>query len=699
MNTDLRINESDIFRWFSIFRPTGKVAEIRVIDKRGKSWSGYFKTPESVINALEQNPELLKGNVFQTFNAINEDCYERKQKNQFLLGATATSDGDIIARDWIFIDIDPVRPSDTNANDEDERYAIGVARKVVRYLMAEGFREPVVVASANGAHIYLRCELKNTPENKKLAEDFIKVMCSMFNDDKVKIDPVIFNASRFAKLPGTMSGKGDPNSETHPQRWCRFLKVPDEIIVNERAYFEKVANLLPEPPKPSPGNNWGRDKFDLRAFMQKHGIQVQKEVHTDLGTRFILDHCVFNPEHKAKDAMIFQYNDGSIAYKCFHASCSQYTWRDVRLLFEPDAYSSRQEYMDYSYKRKMQGQKSEFVPQEESDEKGKIWLSLDEIPSIDPDSIVSIGTGIRDLDGRLSGGTMINNLSIMTGRPASGKSTMLNTILLSSIQQGFPTAIFSGELPNHLLKNWITLPAAGRGYVKTSLKRSDSYYVPKDVEAKIMSWLKGKLYVHNSEYGNNWKQLREDINGIIAQGAKNIILDNLMTLDLDYEYDREKTRAQINFIHELHEMVLHKPIHIWLVAHPRKQSNFLRYEDIAGASEIANYADNIFVVHRVNQDFENQAKTFFPKLMVDDILHAGYTNVVEIAKNRIPGNHIGDLVGVYYEPETKRMKNDRAESFQYSWDAAPAQMQISQMTEFDGRNEFDTSDEQSDLPF
>jgi hypothetical protein len=83
------------------------------------------------------------------------------------------------------------------------------------------------------------------------------------------------------------------------------------------------------------------------------------------------------------------------------------------------------------------------------------------------------------------------------------------------------------------------------------------------------------------------------------------------------------------------------------------------------------------IVHRVNQDFQNQAKVFFSKAKVDGILANGYTNVIEIAKNRVPGHYVGDLVGVYYEPESKRMKNTVSEVFQYGWDTTPAQTQLS----------------------
>ncbi len=671
-----RIDKGEIYKWFNLFVAWKEtpLVEIRVVG-RNTNASGYFADPDSIIDWLEKYDTC---NIYFTINSINDQSRSRLQFEKMIERATSTTtDKEVEKRDWVFLDIDVERMKDINATDEEAEYAKNVARKVVRYLMEQGFYQPIVTFSGNGIHLYFRCNLPNTDEVTKMVKNFTEALGLMFNDERIKIDPVIYNAARIAKVPGTMSAKGRPDDTMRPQRMCRILSAPAEILPTDAAYFQKIADTIPEPPKPSRDNDWGREKFDLQDFLRRHDIPVKQQIRAAGGTRYILDHCVFDPNHKAKDAMIFQYDNGAVVYKCLHASCSGYKWRDVRLLYEPDAYSSKEDMSDFAYKRRMQGyEKKEFVPQQEDNEKGPIWLSLDEIPTLDPDSIESIATGIKELDNKIFGGTILQQLSVMTGRPGSGKSTILNTIMLSSIQQGYPTAIFSGELPNQLLKSWITLPAAGRNNVRASLKRSDSYYVPKDVEEQILAWLKGKLFVHNQEYGNNWGQLREDIRRIVEKGAKNIILDNLMTLYLDYGDDRAKYKAQIDFINELHDMVRQMNIHIWLVAHPRKQTTFLRYDDISGAAEIGNLADNIFVVHRVNQDFQNQAKAFFPKTRIEGILARGFTNVVEIAKNRVPGLYIGDLVGVYYEPETKRMKNDLAEVFQYGWDTTPVQTQI-----------------------
>lgn len=675
-----RIDKGEIYKWFNLFVgwKEDPLVEIRIIG-HGRTASGYFTDPDSIAEWIERYDT---DNIYFTVNSVSSGSKGRAQFQKIIeRPSSTTTDKEISSREWAFIDIDVDRIKDTNATEEETEYAKAVGRRVVRFLKEQGFSQPIVTFSGNGIHIYFRCQMLNTDANTKTIQGFVEALGMMFNDERIKIDPVIYNASRIARLPGTMSGKGRIDDSERPQRMCRILSFPQEVRINDNAYFEKIASLIPEPPKPSRENDWGRESFDLQSFIRKHGIAVKQEVRAAGGTRYILDHCVFDQNHKAKDAMIFQYDNGAIVYKCLHASCSQYKWRDVRLLYEPDAYNTREEVSDFAYKRRMQGvERKPFTPVDESPEKGPVWLSLDEVPTLDPDSIESIATGIKELDKKMFGGTILQQLSIMTGRPASGKSTILNTILLSSVQQGYPTALFSGELPDWMLKSWITLPAAGRNYVKPSLKRNDSWYVPKEVESKILQWLKGKLYIHNAEYGDNWGQLRKDILDIIKKGAKNIILDNLMTIGLD-DSEWDKNKAQIGFIHELHDMVRQENVHIWLVAHPRKQSAFLRFEDISGASEIGNFADNVCIVHRINQDFENQAKAFFPKHKLEAIKDAGYTNVVEIAKNRVPGLYIGDLVGVFYEPETKRMKNNPVEMFQYGWDSTPVQQELPMTTD------------------
>ena len=594
-----RIDNGEIYRWFEIFRPTGKLAEIRVINGR-KTWSGYFHTADEVIEAFEANPDLLKGNVYQIFNSIKDACSGRPQYGKFLDGVTTTSDDDIEARDWVFLDIDTRKPANTNASNDDVEYVTkDVANRVYTFLKQQGFAEPVVVFSANGVHFYLRCKLKNTAENKTLVTNFTKALGMLFNDERVEIDPVIVNAARMAKLPGTKSGKGREDDTERPQRMCRFVRVPENIEVTDKAFFEKIAGLLPEPPKPSRSNDWGRESFDLDEFLDKHGIIVKEKVTTRDGVRYILDHCVFNESHRGRDAMIFRWNNGAIAYKCLHASCSSYQWRDVRMLFEPDAYSKK-EYETYRYKRRVKGEDQVFVPQPQTEEKGHKWLSMGEIKYRAPEDDVFIPTAYTELDSRLRG-LALGELTILSGSNASGKTSFLNCLALNAIEAGFPTAIWSGELPMWKLKTWINLVAAGPANV---VAQADGfYYVPRGVAEKIDAWDSGRLFIYNNDYGNNSEQILHDAEMLIKEaGVRLLILDNMMALDMSAAGD-SGLEQQKWLVYQLRELAKKYEVHIVLVAHPRKQMSFLRKEDISGTADITNLADNVFILHRRNNDF------------------------------------------------------------------------------------------------
>lgn len=82
----------------------------------------------------------------------------------------------------------------------------------------------------------------------------------------------------------------------------------------------------------------GARGFDVEGFIRRH-LSVKRVDASNSSTKYVLNHCPFNPEHKAPDAAVFVRNDGVIGFKCFHNSCSDRHWRDVRLIYEPDAYA------------------------------------------------------------------------------------------------------------------------------------------------------------------------------------------------------------------------------------------------------------------------------------------------------------------------------------------------------------------------
>lgn len=261
-------------------------------------------------------------------------------------------------------------------------------------------------------------------------------------------------------------------------------------------------------------------------------------------------------------------------------------------------------------------------------------------------------------------GFALGQLSVWSGGNASAKSTYLNQLAIESVNQGYKTIIYSGELIAKRLLKWIVMQCAGR---KNMMYNHDKnyFYVPKDKKELIINWLNGKLFIYNNESGNKVKQIINSIKkSVIENNIKVVILDNLMSMNLG-EYGDNKYDTQSQFVQELSALAKELNIHIHFVCHPRKATNFLRKIDISGSADLTNIADNVFIMHRVNNDFRLKTKEMFKWNDNNEIYE--YTNIIEVCKNRDFG--VEDyFVGLHFENESKRLLNVPNEEKKYNWE-------------------------------
>ena len=173
----------------------------------------------------------------------------------------------------------------------------------------------------------------------------------------------------------------------------------------------------------------------------------------------------------------------------------------------------------------------------------------------------------------------------------------------------------------------------------------------------------GRL-LYNNEYGNDFLAIKDQLERKFERNKPDlVILDNLMAFDIKSLSDN-KYEAQTAFTWTLHEMAQKYDIHIMFVAHPRKAMGFLRLDDISGTADIGNAVDNAFIVHRVNNDFKRLSMQMFGWKADDDLYTA--SNVIEIAKDR-DGGLQDYFIPLYYEVESKRLKNSFTENKIYGW--------------------------------
>lgn len=689
------MNEITIRQWYDTFKSGEELVEVRIVDNTYKrTYSGYFTDVNTLLNEIRKYDNC---NIYFTLNAINPACYDREQHDRIVTKPkSTTSDNDIVGRDWILIDIDTKKPSDTNSTDEEKEMAKEVVNNVFKFLRDEGFEKPVVCDSGNGFHLLYKIAMKNSNENTTICKEFLQVLDMLFSNPNVEIDCTTHNASRVCKLYGTFSRKGS-NTKKRPQRESKILRIPDEIKITPNEYLAKVAAMLPKPEQPSKSNYYSNEKFDLEAFLNKHHIAVRNIVRTSSFTKYILDECPFNSSHRAPDSAIFEMSNGGLGFKCLHSSCSQYTWKDFRLKFEPDAYDHK-EYQRHEHKMQYYSQqkKEPFVPKKEDSAKGKKWLAMTDVQYVDMSKMASIPTGYKELDKKIIG-LLLGDVTVLSGGSGAGKSSWIDCVALNAIQRGYKVGIWSGELQDFRFQSWINQIAAGKNYVCKREGFENYYYAPKNISNQISNWLEGKLFLYNNNYGSKWQQLFADVKELVdKEGVQLIVLDNLMALQID-NYEGDKYTQQTKFINDLKEYAKAKNVHVLLVCHPRKEGIFLRKESISGTADLTNLADSVFIIHRIGKDFEQRAGEFFGK---DKVLpYLKYNSVIEVCKNRSMGV-IDLLVGMYYEVESRRLKNEISENIVYGWQEQPAQLTFEPTPESDVSDLQDIYDNMSNqLPF
>ena len=422
------INAEEVRKAIATLQAPGGVFEVRVLGTAKKDiLSGYFRDTETLLKAFD-TIDLRKRNVYITLGELKEDCFSRAQSERFLQSPQTSSDTEITRYRWLFVDLDPVRTAGVSSTEQELQDARDLAGVVYGYMQSLGFPEPVKAMSGNGVHLLYRIDIPNDETGRALIEKCLKVLASVFNSDKVKIDTTNSNPSRICKLHGTLAQKGTSTKE-RPHRMSLIESIPDTIQITDKATLQKLASELPDDTPPDYRRRGGdsQQEFDLLDFMARNGMTYEEDSN-DRARIFKLDQCPFDPSHKAGDAKIFWYKNGAIAFKCHHNSCNRYKWQDVRIKYEPDAYTRKEDddaridagYREHMRKKSEEAAAKSMVPQKQEPQKKeqkirKLKKAEDLMEKDLPEPVVYIGVG-DELP------ILMEGTCILSAKPKLGKS-------------------------------------------------------------------------------------------------------------------------------------------------------------------------------------------------------------------------------------------------------------------------------------
>ena len=422
------IDPDGVHKAIQVLQRPGGVFEARVLGGSKKDvFSGYFRDADTLLHELDAI-DIRGKNIYVTLQDVKEDCFARSQSEHFERNPSTTSDTEIDGYRWLFVDLDPVRPTGISSTDEELKAAYMLSLEVIAYLQSLGFPEPVRAMSGNGYHLFYRVDLPNDKPGRHLIDRCLKVLSNIFDTDAVKIDTTNCNQSRICKLHGTLAQKGT-STKKRPHRMSGLLSVPDPITITDRSVLQRLADELPEEPEQPQRQRGGtaKQEFDLPAFLLSAGLTYTEQAGDRASKIYRLDHCPFDSSHVNGDAKIFQYSDGKIAFKCHHNSCRQYRWQDVRrkydLSYDPDhddwdRYDSG--WKEHISKRTDSEASSEVDVEVTSKKKkkkpSKSLKSAEDLLKRDiPEPVVYIGVG-EDLP------LLVEGTCILSAKPKLGKS-------------------------------------------------------------------------------------------------------------------------------------------------------------------------------------------------------------------------------------------------------------------------------------
>jgi hypothetical protein len=217
-------NTDEIRRTLEVIFEPGHVAEVRAF-KGFETRSGYFNDFDKLAEAAGKLEDQDFA-IYATINPVKPALLARAQNRVKRRSKATTSDADVLRRMWLPVDFDPLRPADVSSTDEEKKGALFRAREVKDYLREQGWPEPVVGDSGNGAHLLYWVDLPNDRESLELVKGVLEALAFKFSDEAVSVDTSVANAARIWKLYGTTARKGD-DTEERPHRVSRLLEVPE----------------------------------------------------------------------------------------------------------------------------------------------------------------------------------------------------------------------------------------------------------------------------------------------------------------------------------------------------------------------------------------------------------------------------------------------------------------------------------------
>ncbi len=292
---------------------------------------------------------------------------------------------------------------------------------------------------------------------------------------------------------------------------------------------------------------------------------------------------------------------------------------------------------------------------------------ITEVKRVKISELEKFNTGFQSLN-KLLGGFYMGQVILLTGERGKGKSTLASQFGIRAVQAGYNTFLYSGELMDWYLRNWLDLQIAGDQNINKIRNEYGNFDYSVDANAypQIERWYGGKIkiYDNNLVEDNEHDSLLETTEKAIKRySCRVIIIDNLMTA-MEDDISSDLYRQQTSFVRQLTQIAKKFNVLIILVAHPKKNNSgkfdFCN-DDVAGSSNITNLVDVVLRYDTPSADALEDEESEENK---------SPDRVLQVFKNRLTGKLNTKGIGLYYQESSKRISENNIFDWELGWETA-----------------------------
>src|SRR5882757_7842247 len=355
-NDTLTIDSKEVKQFANLLMRDGQVIEVRALNAtlhsdrqpydKPRVINGWFDNVDAMVLSLQQI--ATAEGIYATINPCVPALKARANNRLKDRKVTATTDDQIVNRQFLLLDADPDREGNVSGiptNEREHQAALDFIQTACDELKKRGWPDPIKLDSGNGA--YLLYALDIPAQDNGLIERVLKGF-SQLDTEQVHTDLTTFNPSRIMRIPGTWNCKGD-GTEDRPHRIARIISVPSETRPVHTQLLEAIAvstdneRIQPKQEQKIANKNTSHKKkskstLSAKDFIEKYELATVREEPYKRGTKYLLAECPFCHETD-HCACVYDtpFTEPYIGFSCSHNRCKDLTGKDLWYRFESKA--------------------------------------------------------------------------------------------------------------------------------------------------------------------------------------------------------------------------------------------------------------------------------------------------------------------------------------------------------------------------